>query len=38
MSTQPLEYSYFNDATLDVNLFYICKEIDKHIIKLFKEE
>ena len=32
------EYSYFKDATMEVNIFYICKEIDKHIIKLFKEE
>ena len=26
------EYSYFKDATMEVNIFYICKEIDKHII------
>ena len=32
------EYTYFKDATIDVNIFYITKEIDKHIIKLFKEE
>ena len=32
------EYTYFKDATMEVNIFYICKEIDKHIIKLFKEE
>lgn len=32
------EYTYFKDATIDVNIFYITKEIDKNIIKLFKEE
>lgn len=31
-------YTYFKDVTIDVNIFYMCKEIDKHIIKLFKEE
>lgn len=32
------EYTYFKDSTLDLNIFYISKEIDKNIIKLFKEE
>lgn len=32
------EYTYFKDLTLDINIFYISKEIDKNIIKLFKEE
>lgn len=32
------EYTYFKDSTLDMNIFYISKEIDKNIIKLFKEE
>lgn len=30
------EYTYFKDAAIDVNIFYISKEIDKYIIKLFK--
>ena len=31
-------YTYFKDSTIDLNIYYICKEIDKHIITLFKEE
>lgn len=32
------EYLYIKNATMEINISYICKEIDKHINKLFKEE
>lgn len=31
-------YEYFKDGTFDINIFYICKEINKHIISLFMED